>query len=71
MAICKHWWVTSLIQRAAASQHRINEFLDVKPEIKSNKQNKEFHFNQAIYLKMYRTDKKILELKPLRICHLK
>jgi len=41
-------WVTSLIQRAAASQHRINEFLDVKPEIKSNKQNKEFQFNQAI-----------------------
>ena len=44
-------WVTSLIQRAAASQHRINEFLDVKPEIKSNKQNKEFHFNQAITFK--------------------
>ena len=44
-------WVTSLIQRAAASQHRINEFLDVKPEIKSNKQNKKFHFNQAITFK--------------------
>ncbi|MBC7915212.1 MAG: ABC transporter ATP-binding protein [Pyrinomonadaceae bacterium] len=26
-------WVTSLIQRAAASQKRINEFLDLKPEI--------------------------------------
>lgn len=26
-------WVTSLIQRAAASQKRINEFLDTKPEI--------------------------------------
>ena len=26
-------WVTSLVQRAAASQKRINEFLDVKPEI--------------------------------------
>lgn len=26
-------WVTSLIQRAAASQTRINEFLDTKPEI--------------------------------------
>ncbi|HTL81846.1 MAG TPA: ABC transporter ATP-binding protein, partial [Bacteroidia bacterium] len=26
-------WVTSLIQRAAASQERINEFLDTKPEI--------------------------------------
>ncbi|MBM3402213.1 MAG: ABC transporter ATP-binding protein [Bacteroidetes bacterium] len=28
-------WVTSLIQRAAASQKRINEFLNTKPEIKS------------------------------------
>lgn len=28
-------WVTSLIQRAAASQTRINEFLQVKPEIQS------------------------------------
>jgi ATP-binding cassette subfamily B multidrug efflux pump len=28
-------WVTSLIQRAAASQKRINEFLDQKPEIVS------------------------------------
>lgn len=28
-------WVTSLIQRAAASQKRINEFLQSKPEIKS------------------------------------
>lgn len=26
-------WVTSLVQRAAASQERINEFLSVKPEI--------------------------------------
>lgn len=26
-------WVTSLIQRAAASQERINEFLDTKPDI--------------------------------------
>ena len=26
-------WVTSLVQRAAASQERINEFLDVEPEI--------------------------------------
>ncbi len=28
-------WVTSLIQRAAASQKRINEFLDTQPEIES------------------------------------
>ena len=26
-------WVTSLVQRAAASQQRINEFMDTKPEI--------------------------------------
>ena len=30
-------WVTSLIQRAAASQKRINEFLHTEPEIKSGK----------------------------------
>jgi ATP-binding cassette subfamily B protein len=29
-------WVTSLIQRAAASQERINEFLKQEPEVKSN-----------------------------------
>lgn len=29
-------WITSLVQRAAASQKRINEFLDVKPEIINN-----------------------------------
>ncbi|HTM99781.1 MAG TPA: ABC transporter ATP-binding protein, partial [Pedobacter sp.] len=29
-------WVTTLIQRAAASQKRINEFLQLKPEITSN-----------------------------------
>lgn len=29
-------WVTSLIQRAAASQARINEFLDTKPQISSD-----------------------------------
>ncbi|MET4084005.1 ATP-binding cassette subfamily B multidrug efflux pump [Pedobacter sp. UYP30] len=28
-------WVTNLIQRAAASQQRINEFLDIEPEIQS------------------------------------
>jgi ATP-binding cassette subfamily B protein len=28
-------WVTSLIQRAAASQERINEFLDEEPEVRS------------------------------------
>ena len=29
-------WVTSLVQRAAASQKRINEFLNTKPEIESS-----------------------------------
>ncbi len=29
-------WVTSIIQRAAASQERINEFLDVEPDIQSS-----------------------------------
>ncbi|MCW3075607.1 MAG: ABC-type multidrug transport system, ATPase and permease component [Bacteroidetes bacterium] len=29
-------WVTSLIQRASASQERINEFLEVKPDVKNN-----------------------------------
>lgn len=33
-------WVTSLVQRAAASQERINEFLDVEPEIVNPSQNK-------------------------------
>lgn len=41
-------WVTSLIQRAAASQQRINEFLDVEPEIKSNKDATNFSFDTAI-----------------------
>lgn len=34
-------WVTNLIQRAAASQQRINEFLDIEPEIKSKNQTEE------------------------------
>jgi len=29
-------WITSIIQRAAASQTRINEFLDTKPEIENH-----------------------------------
>jgi ATP-binding cassette subfamily B protein len=29
-------WVTSLIQRASASQERISEFLNIKPQIKNN-----------------------------------
>ena len=41
-------WVTSLIQRAAASQQRINEFLEVKPEIKSNEDQKSFSFQNEV-----------------------
>lgn len=41
-------WVTSLIQRAAASQQRINEFLEVKPEIKSNDNQKSFSFQNEV-----------------------
>lgn len=33
-------WVTSIIQRAAASQKRINEFLNIKPEIQNHNQEK-------------------------------
>ncbi|WP_457615628.1 ABC transporter ATP-binding protein [Lutibacter sp.] len=32
-------WVTSIIQQAEASQKRINEFLDIKPEIKNTATN--------------------------------
>ena len=34
-------WVTSLIQRAAASQERINEFLQIKPEIQNTSNSNE------------------------------
>ncbi|MDB3905146.1 ABC transporter ATP-binding protein/permease [Crocinitomicaceae bacterium] len=44
-------WVTSLIQRAAASQQRINEFLEVKPEIKSNEDEKSFSFQNELTFK--------------------
>lgn len=36
-------WVTSLVQRAAASQKRINEFLQTEPEIKSGTLQKDLH----------------------------
>jgi ATP-binding cassette subfamily B multidrug efflux pump len=42
-------WVTSINQRAAASQSRINEFLQIEPEIVSNE--KPFHFNGSIEFK--------------------
>lgn len=43
-------WVTSIIQRAAASQERINEFLKIKPDIK-NSTTEEFAFNGKIEFK--------------------
>ncbi len=43
-------WVTSIIQRAAASQERINEFLREKPEI-INTNTDEFHFDGEIEFK--------------------
>lgn len=43
-------WVTSLVQRAAASQQRINEFLEFEPEIQ-NPTNAPFHFEGDIEFK--------------------
>lgn len=41
-------WVTSLIQRAAASQQRINEFLSVKTNTNEALEDTEFHFENEI-----------------------
>lgn len=43
-------WVTSIIQRAAASQKRINEFLETEPEI-SNQSSETFDFKGEIEFK--------------------
>ena len=43
-------WVTSLIQRASASQERINEFLKISPEIK-NTDNNSVNLNSDIIFK--------------------
>lgn len=43
-------WVTSLVQRAAASQKRINEFLDITPEI-TNPSSIPFEFTNSIEFK--------------------
>ena len=43
-------WVTSLVQRAAASQKRINEFLDITPEI-TNPSSIPFEFSSSIEFK--------------------
>jgi ATP-binding cassette subfamily B protein len=44
-------WVTSLVQRAAASQERINEFLSIEPEILNEKENETFHFKGNLEFK--------------------
>jgi len=43
-------WVTSMVQQAEASQKRINEFLNVTPEIK-NENNSQYHFDTDIEFK--------------------
>ena len=43
-------WTSSLVQRAAASQERLNEFLHTQPEI-VNPSNTPFHFQKQIDLK--------------------
>ena len=44
-------WVTSLIQRAAASQKRINEFLETEPNIKGNEMAEHGSFDSEIEFK--------------------
>ena len=45
-------WVTSIIQRAAASQSRINSFLLLKPKITDNKKNKPFINGDIVFDKV-------------------
>lgn len=42
-------WVTAIVQRASASQKRINEFLETQPEVK-NQGSREFTFTEKIEL---------------------
>ena len=44
-------WVTSINQRAAASQERINQFLKIKPNIVNTKKESEFNFQGNIEFK--------------------
>ena len=44
-------WVTSINQRAAASQERINQFLKIKPNIVNTKNESEFNFKGNIEFK--------------------
>ena len=48
-------WITSIIQRAAASQKRINNFLLIKPEIRNNSNNNskiegDLHFKNVSFI---------------------
>ena len=43
-------WVTAIVQRASASQKRINEFLQTAPDVK-NTGTKDFHFSDRIDFK--------------------
>lgn len=44
-------WVTSLVQRAAASQERINEFLNIDPEVKNPAEGQGFDFTGNLEFK--------------------
>ena len=48
-------WVTSLIQRAAASQKRVNEFLQENPEITDKKNSVAFESGNIIFNNVYFT----------------
>jgi ATP-binding cassette subfamily B protein len=65
-------WTSSLVQRAAASQARINEFLNTKPEIQSTNLS-EFTFNEFIQFEnigLTYTEKSEKALKLLYLCTL-
>ncbi len=44
-------WVASLLQRAAASQKRINEFLEIKPQITSPGRSNDINYNGIVEFK--------------------
>ena len=52
-------WITSIIQRASASQRRINEFLEQKTDILSNKK-KRLTFWEKLNLRMFLSDTQTL-----------
>ena len=56
-------WVTSIIQRASASQKRINEFLNTKPEINIE----EGKIHNPHYFEYMRTKKNIIQIKNMKL----